>query len=72
MPLLFPRGLSPQLLLIPPFAEDAKDGAPDPSCLAYDQVLEYGLKTRFDTAVYRRAPKKPITLRRAYQELYAF
>jgi hypothetical protein len=30
MPLLFTRGLSPQLLLVPPFAENAKDGAPDP------------------------------------------
>jgi len=26
---LFPRGPSPQLLLIPPFAESAKDGAPE-------------------------------------------
>jgi hypothetical protein len=26
MPLLFPRGPSPQLLLIPPFAESAKGG----------------------------------------------
>ena len=30
MPLLFTRGASPKLLLIPPFAENAKDGAPDP------------------------------------------
>jgi hypothetical protein len=30
MPLPFTRGPSPQLLLIPPFAENAKDGAPDP------------------------------------------
>ena len=30
MPLLLARGPSPQLLLIPPFAESAKDGAPDP------------------------------------------
>jgi hypothetical protein len=30
MPLLFTRGPSPQLLFIPPFAENAKDGAPDP------------------------------------------
>jgi hypothetical protein len=30
MPLLLTRGPSPQLLLIPPFAESAKDGAPVP------------------------------------------
>jgi hypothetical protein len=32
MPLLFTRGPSPRLLLIPPFAESAKDGAPDLLC----------------------------------------
>jgi hypothetical protein len=30
MPLLFTRGPSTQLLLIPSFAKNAKDGAPDP------------------------------------------
>jgi hypothetical protein len=30
MPLLSTREPSPKLLLIPPFAENAKDGAPDP------------------------------------------
>jgi hypothetical protein len=30
MPMLFTQSPSPQLLFIPPFAESAKDGAPDP------------------------------------------
>ncbi|MGC2398444.1 MAG: hypothetical protein WA510_01610, partial [Acidobacteriaceae bacterium] len=46
MPLLFTRGPSPQLLLIPPFAESAKAGAPDP----WSMVTEFS-RTLFSPAI---------------------
>ena len=60
MPLLFTRSPSPQLLLIPPFAESAKDGAPDPSfqskmTILCDRVLTQALKANgiFDDSTAR-------------------
>ena len=43
MPLLFTWGCSPQRLLIPPFAESAKDGAPDPLWQGKKYVFDWEL-----------------------------
>ena len=64
MPLLFTRSPSPQLLLIPPFAESAKDGAPDLSGYSARRAST-GL-----TEVARRAGRKvEINLEQATQKL---